>query len=257
LITSAQNSKLKLVRALLTQPKARREEHRMVLEGMRLIGDVIQQGYTPDFVLYHPHAPYTDFLAELQAKHLDVMPVEPHLFSGLTDTENTQGIIAVFPQPELSLPPDASLLLALDGLRDPGNLGTILRTAAAAEVDGVLLLPGTVDAYNPKVVRSGMGAHFRLPILPLDWEAFEEQFGSRWVVWCADARAPAAKPYTANLWGHPSILIIGGEAHGLSDEAQQYALNSVTIPLAAGVESLNSAVAAAVILFEIRRQRNL
>lgn len=243
------------MRALLTQPKTRREERRLVLEGMRLIEDVILQGHTPDFVLYHPDAPYKDFLADLQTRHLDVMPVEPRLFHDLTDTENTQGVIAVFPQPELSLPSNASLLLAVDGLRDPGNLGTILRTAAAAGVDGILLMPGTVDVYNPKVVRAGMGAHFRLPILPLDWEALEEQFSNQWVIWCADAHASTAKPYTANLWQRPSILIIGSEAHGLSDEAQPYTLNSVMIPLAAGVESLNSAIAAAVILFEIRRQR--
>lgn len=245
IISSSQNPRLKLARALLTQSKTRRQEGRFVLEGARLVGDVLAQGYKPDFVLHKPEV--------TPPSGVEAHAIDADLFDRLSDTQHSQGILAVFSLPSLPLPPNASLLIALDALQDPGNLGTILRTAAAAGVDGALLLEGTADPFNPKVVRAGMGAHFRLPILSMNWKTLANTFQSGWQVICADAHA--AQPYTAAVWDSPTILIIGSEAHGLSDQARAHAHDGVFIPMAAEVESLNSASAAAVLLFEIRRQR--
>lgn len=253
MITSAQNTRIKLVRSLLAQGKTREQEQQVVLEGTRLVRDVFSQGYTPAFVLYKEGF-QNALLDDLMQQQVECLSVEPRIFEALSETEHSQGLLAVFPLPRKSIPPTATLLLALDAIRDPGNAGTILRTAAAAGVEGVLLLPGTVDLFNPKVIRAGMGAHFRLPLLPVDWQVFARQYAN-WSVVAADANPPTAIPYHQADWQPPTILIVGNEAHGISQTAHQYTRQSVYIPMAAGVESLNASIAAAVILFEIRRSR--
>jgi TrmH family RNA methyltransferase len=142
--------------------------------------------------------------------------------------------------------------LILDLLRDPGNLGTILRSAEAAGVGQVILTPGTVDLYNPKVVRGGMGAHFRLAATHLDWAAASARAVGR-AVWLADMAGE--RRYDEVDWTAPSSLIVGGEAEGYSQEAASLATGTVRIPMEGGAESLNAAMAATVILFEAARQR--
>src|SRR5262249_19397248 len=129
--------------------------------------DACEQGLQPDFILYTPGSDVA-FLANY--------PIEPILVSDevmrhVSDTQQPQGIIGVFTMPAPSLPSDAQRILILDSIRDPGNLGTILRTAAAAGVQAVLLSPTCVDPYNPKTLRGGMGAHFRVPVIEKDWAA--------------------------------------------------------------------------------------
>jgi RNA methyltransferase, TrmH family len=144
------------------------------------------------------------------------------------------------------------LLLVLDEISTPGNLGTMLRTAAAAGADGVLLGPGCVDLYNPKVVRGSMGAHLRLPAHSQSWDEIAQTV-QRMQVWLATVQAERA--YTAVNWQPPSALIIGSEATGASEAARQLATGSITIPMHAATESLNAAMAAGIILFEAVRQR--
>ena len=254
MITSPQNSKIKQVRALLTQSKARRREGRMVLEGVRLIGDVLAGGFQPEYVL-HRDDWQSEVLDKLVKSEVECIPVEAGIFDALAETEHSQGVLAVCAMPELLISPDASLLIALDGLQDPGNLGAILRTAAAADVDGVLLLPGTVDPFNPKVIRAGMGAHFRLPMVALDWGEFAEVFNPDWNILAADSANLEAAPYWDTLPQSPTVLVMGNEAHGISGDARRLASAFVSIPMARGVESLNTAIAAAILLFEFRRQR--
>jgi TrmH family RNA methyltransferase len=130
----------------------------------------------------------------------------------------------------------------------------MLRTAAAAGVDAALLPPGGVDPYSPKVLRAAMGAHFRLPLASLSWEemaAYVQQAGLR--LYLADAGA--GEPYISCDLRSPLALIVGGEAEGAGQAARRLAGERLHIPMASGVESLNAAAAAAVLLFEIRRQR--
>ena len=165
------------------------------------------------------------------------------------DTTAPQGVIVIVPL--VHLQPRPGLILVLDGLRDPGNLGTVLRSAEAAGVGQVLLSPGTVDMYNPKVVRAGMGAHFRLAAAFADWPAIARSLAGR-AVWLADARGQVA--YDSVEWTLPSALIVGGESEGTGQEAADLARGRVRIPMAAGSESLNAAMATTVILFEAARQ---
>jgi TrmH family RNA methyltransferase len=251
-ITSLQNEKVKLTHALQTRARARRKERKIVLEGVRLIRDAMQAGERPLFAFYLPDIGDYDVIAELQDKRTPVIPVNAEVMRHISDTPSPQGIVAVFPLPEPSAPRHVSRILILDTIRDPGNLGTILRTSAAAGVETVILSPGCADPYNPKTLRSGMGAHFRTPIMEADW--------SQIVTYCQPAPIYLATGdgevrYDAVDWTQEWALIIGSEAHGAGNDAKRIATQRIFIPMSAETESLNAAVATGVILFEAARQR--
>lgn len=256
MITSLKNDKVRYIQALQKRRRSRQRERRFVFEGVRLVEEAVRTGVAPDFVFYSQEALALEraaaLLETLQAMGATTYPVSPEVMTVCSDTETPQGILAVLPIPDLPRPSNPALTLVLDSVRDPGNLGTLLRTAVAAGVEQVFLAPGTVDASNPKVVRAAMGAHLRLPIVSLGWEAIEEAL-QRAPVWLAAANGE--KDYNSVDWSRPVALIIGGEGAGAGDHARDLALGCVSIPMATGVESLNTAIAAAVMLFEIRRQR--
>jgi len=172
MISSIHNPKIKQVRSLLTRRKERQEAGAFVLEGIRLVEDAVQANWTPLLAVYSvPLAARGEQLLErMRHAGVQIEEAEASVMRSLSDTETPQGVLAVIPYRRLPLPEHLDFLLIADSLRDPGNLGAILRTAAAAGVQAVLLPPQTVDAYSPKVVRSAMGAHFHLPILEMDWE---------------------------------------------------------------------------------------
>jgi TrmH family RNA methyltransferase len=172
----------------------------------------------------------------------------------VSDTVTPQGIVGVLPLPTLRSAPRSDLHLILDEVRDPGNLGAILRVAAGAGVGQVWLTPGTVDPFNAKTLRAGMGAHFRVPLAWGDWGQIGEALGHS-QMWLADSAGE--RSYSEVDWIQPGALIIGGEAQGAGAAAQAAATGRIRIPLAGGVESLNAAVAAGIILFEAVRQRSV
>src|SRR5688572_6770077 len=169
MITSATNTKLKLVRGLIEKAKIRKEERQFVLEGVRLVQDAFETGIVPDFVLYREDMEHHYLVTSLQSNQVACLAVEDRLFNELSDTQTPQGILAVCPWLELDPPPNPDFVLIFDQLNNPGNLGSALRTAGAVGVDAVILSAGSVDPYNPKVVRGAMGAHFRVPILQWEW----------------------------------------------------------------------------------------
>jgi TrmH family RNA methyltransferase len=254
MITSTQNERVKYVRSLRRR-RTRQREDRFVVEGTRLISEVVRAGIKPALVFY------TEAWAETAAGQQALPLLRPAedgdwlvseaVMAACADTETPQGVLAVVPAVDLE--PREGLILIVDAVRDPGNLGTILRSAEAAGTGQVLLAPGTVDAYNPKVVRGAMGAHFRLPVKSLSWPDIAGQVTGR-AVWLADAAA--GKAYDVVNWGHPSALIVGGEAAGAGEEAEALATGRVRIPMVGGAESLNAAMAATVLLFEVARQRH-
>jgi TrmH family RNA methyltransferase len=193
-------------------------------------------------------------LARLAALPGERWLASEHALKAAADTVTPQGIVAVIPVP--AAPAEIGplpLVLVLDGLQDPGNLGTILRSAWAAGAGAVVTTPGTADPYSPKVVRAGMGAHFHLALLPEQpWPQIARLVAGRQVL-LAEARG--GTPYDQVAWSQPTALIIGSEAHGSGPEARALATATVSIPLAEGVDSLNAAVAASILLFEARRQR--
>lgn len=252
MITSPQNEKVKLARALQSSARQRRKEEKIVLEGTRLIQDALAAGNIPLFVLVSPTLRDEGLVTALTAKGIEALSISEVVMRQASDTQEPQGALAVFPLPRLKLPPRLERILVLDAIRDPGNLGTILRTAAAAGIDAVLLAPTCADLYNPKTLRSGMGAHFRIPTMDSDWSQIETTCADR-KVYLADGNGTTR--YDCADWTGEWAIIIGSEAHGAGSEARRLAQQLIAIPMAAETESLNAAAAASIILFEARRQQ--
>ena len=249
MITSLQNERVKLAHGLVIGTKSRRKLGKIALEGVRLIHDALEAGYLPEFILYDPEI-FPD-PAVFNLSDEVAFPVSSEIIRHVSGTEHPQGVIGVFPLPSPSIPPALQRVLILDAISDPGNLGTILRTAAAAGVELVLLAPGCVDPYNDKVLRGGMGAHFRVPVINQSWEKIAQTCANL-TVYLAEMSGDLA--YDAADWSHGWALIIGSEAHGASEAAAALARQRIYIPMAADTESLNAASATAVILFEAARQ---
>ncbi len=248
MITSVNNPRLKRARLLLQYSKRRRAEKSLTLEGARLIGDAMESGVRPDYVLFRSGTDFTNLLLHLETAGVPCLEVDQTSFDTLGDTQTPQGIVAVCPWPNLNVPTQPSLTVILDRVSDPGNVGTILRTAGAVGVDLVILTPHSVDPFSPKVLRSAMGGHFRVPIRRWDWERIR---GLDTPLIVADARAETTM-YEVE-WHRPLALVIGSEAEGPGQQALESATDMVRIPMAAG-ESLNAAVAASIILYEIYRR---
>ena len=255
MITSAQNAKVKLARALLGRSKERREAGAFVAEGVRLTEAAASTGWKFRFALYDEtlNERGRELVGTLESAGVEVEMLSPGLLQALSETETSQGLLAVLELGRLEIPPSASFILIPDQIRDPGNLGALLRTAAAAGVQAVLIPPETADPFAPKVVRAGMGAHFSLPVHEMDWPRIHEFCSSAGLgVFLADmAGAPC---WEADLRS-PLALIMGGEAAGASAPARALAASSISIPMPGGSESLNVAAAGAVLMFEVVRQR--
>lgn len=255
MITSSQNSKVKLVRALLGRAKERREAGAFVVEGVRLVEEAVDSRWNVRFALYDESL---NERGKSQVEHLTLRGVEVEMISAslmksLSETETPQGILAVLELTNLPIPNSPTFLLIPDQIRDPGNLGTLLRSAAAAGVQAVLIPPETTDAFAPKVVRSAMGAHFRLPIHSLSWEEITQVSRSaNQQVLLADMEG---KPCWETDLRQPLALIVGGEAEGASEEARKLADQQISIPMMGKMESLNAGVAGSVLMFEVVRQR--
>lgn len=254
MITSSQNPKLKLVRALQGRAKARRKGKAFIVEGVRLFEEAVKAKWSIRFVLYDRTLSKRGYELLPALENTEIEEVDSVLLKSISDTENSQGILAVLDHAQLPIPASPNFLLIPDQIRDPGNLGTLVRTAAAAGVDAVITPPGTTDAFAPKVLRAGMGAHFRLPIAAMDWDEIKV-WARGLTVFLAEMKGDVT--YTeANLKGACAV-IIGGEAEGASKSARALADAKIYIPMNDETESLNAAVAGAILLFEVARQRNL
>lgn len=259
MITSAANPHVKQIRSLAADRKERRRERLFVLEGVRLIADALQHGADLPLMLYAPDqlagTPAGAALLEQIAGRPGAYEAAPQALAAAAETVHPQGVVALarWPEPPPGRP---GLTLVLDALQDPGNLGSLLRSAEAVGVAQVLCVRGSADAYSPKVVRAAMGAHFRLALTQdLEWHETVEPLGASDHVYAADT--DASLPYYAVDWRQPSALIVGNEAQGLSEDARAYATRLIGIPMRGQAESLNAAIAGSVILFEALRQRSL
>ena len=253
-ITSPDNATLRLARSL-SRRKGRLASGLYLAEGERVVADIIATGQVPRVILVRENFEPTraEVREILTVQESDVRVVADPLFDNVADTVSPQGILALFPIPDHpELPVDANLVVVLDGIRDPGNLGTLIRSAAAAGADAIVTSPGTVDPYSPKAVRAAMGASARLPILVMD-DSIEAQLLRLPLRVVADGRAEL--DHASVDWEQPAVVIVGSEADGPTDVGRRIAAASVRIPMAGGVESLNAAVAGSVILFEVARQR--
>jgi len=251
--TSLANERVKYARSLHRE-RARTREKRLIVEGTRSVQEALQAGVRPVLAFYTARLTETAqgvaLLARLHEAAECLMEVTPQVMASMSDTVTPQGVLAVVPIPELPWP-EHGLVVVIDSLRDPGNAGTILRTAWAAGAAGLATTKGTVDLYAPKVVRAAMGAHFYLPLRTgLDAQQLATLLCGRRAI-LAD---PAGTPYWQVDWRGDVALIIGGEARG-AELSEGLAQARAAIPMAQGAESLNAAIAAAVLLFEAVRQQ--
>ncbi|MGQ9674113.1 MAG: TrmH family RNA methyltransferase [Chloroflexota bacterium] len=256
MISSTANEKVKLLRSL-HEAKGRKKNQSFLVEGVRLVEEALRAGIRPSVVLVdQEQLVRTDRGAELLASlpQSSWTPVTANVLKAVATTVTPQGIVAALPIPRPAEPVVlGSLALVLDRLADPGNVGTILRTAEAAGVSTVALVTGTVDPYSPKVVRAGAGAHFHLNLLVEEtWSSLRRRMSDREVL---VATVEGGRWHFQIDWTKPVALVIGSEAHGVSDEALQAATGRVSIPMVGRAESINAAVAAGVVLFEALRQR--
>lgn len=244
-ITSRSNPLCTHIRKLNTSAAYRREQGEFVGEGPKLLAEALNAGWTVTRVVtaqgFQPPCPDTVRQAEMPAD----------LFTSLCDTKTPQGVLFLCRIPETDLPEDLSgeRYLVLDGVQDPGNVGTVWRTADAFGADGLILLPGCADPFSPKVVRATMGAAFRLPV----YRAAATQLLER----CRRAELPlyatALREDTQDAAAvdlRRCAAVIGSEGRGVSEEVLALCEKTLKIPMRQRCESLNAAVAAAVILWE-------
>ncbi|NOT06122.1 MAG: RNA methyltransferase [Anaerolineales bacterium] len=269
MITSTHNPKLKLIRALQGRAKERRDAGAFLVEGVRLVEEAVNSNWGFRFALYDEslNERGRSQVEGLRSRGVDVEEVATGLMKSLSETETPQGILAVLEIAQLPIPNYyyCDFILILDTIRDPGNLGTLLRTAAAAGVQAVLLPPETTDAFAPKVVRSGMGAHFRLPIHSMSWDEIDQVVKSAGVALSGEAISKGLQVLLADMDGQscwetdlrqPVALIIGGEAEGASESARKLENQKISIPMSEKIESLNAGVAGSILMFEVVRQRS-
>ncbi len=266
IVTSKDNEQVRQVRELLRDRKTRQRERKFVAEGVRLIEAGLIEGAIPDIVLYNSQLlARTErglrLLDDLSRMHELGVPllreVDTKVMRDISDTVTPQGIVASFPFAlPTSDPANAPLCVVADGLQDPGNLGTILRSAEAAGASGVWLSTDSVDVYSPKVVRAGMGAHFRLPLHPdMDWADLATRLAAVGVEQVVATAMDGAAAYYTLDWQQPSAIIVGNEGRGLSEAACTLATATASIPMVGKAESLNAAMATTIVLFEALRQR--
>ena len=257
MITSNQNSKIKLVRSLIGRAKERREAGMFVVEGVRLVEEAVKGDWRLETVLYDESLSERgkSLVSSLKSKGIEAEEISSDLMKSISETETPQGILSILQFSQLPITNYLNFILILDQIRDPGNLGTLLRSAAATGVQAVLIPPETTDAFAPKVLRAGMGAHFRVPIREMGWEEIEQICKS------ANLQMYLADMNGKSCWEtglhQPLALIVGGEADGASEEARKLAHERISIPMAGNVESLNAGVAGSVLMFEVVRQRRL
>lgn len=256
MITSPHNPKIQMVRLLQSRRRQRQEEGAFVVEGIRLAEEALASGWKASLVLFERSLERRGMqvVEGFSSRETPVEEVSPEVMRAVSDTQTPQGILVVLALRSLPVPEPLDFVFIPDEVRDPGNLGTMLRTAASVGVQAVFLPQGVVDAYAPKVVRAAMGAHFHLAIQACGWDEIEmrvEQAGLQ--VFLADAQGGML--YTQADLRQPLVLLVGGEAEGPSAPARKLAGKRLHIPMPGGMESLNAAVAAGVLLFEVLRQR--
>ncbi len=261
-ITSMQNPLLKEYNKLKKSSHYRQKCCKIALEGPNLLHEALKAGLVPEVVFFT-----REYYSSENLVILDTLPdsvkravLPEKLFAKISDTENPQAIAAIVyynPEEEASRLNDIpGLVLILDRLQDPGNMGAIIRTAAAAGVDIVYYTKGSVDPFNPKVMRSTAGSLFHLPVLPVN-DSMELicNLKNNSIKIFAAAVSGNSSFWDAD-YGHRTALIIGNESAGIDERLLKAADCEISIPLASQVESLNAATAAAVIIYEIiRRQK--
>jgi TrmH family RNA methyltransferase len=254
IITTSKNSTYKYIKSL-QQKKARVKEQRFTVEGIKSVSDAIRSDWNLKMVAVSEHfyssEDYDTF------KNIKTVIIKDELFDGLCETKTPQGIIAVIEMKDNTKEyhfKSSGLYVYCDCISDPGNLGTIIRTADAAGIDGVILSDGCVDLYSPKTVRSSMGSFFNIDVIndkdsKVLYNLKEEGFRLY-----SGVLSQKSKLYTEVDYTQPAVIIIGNEANGVKEEILSVS-EHIIIPIHGSAESLNAAIAGAIIMYEAVKQR--
>lgn len=256
-IESPDNNRIKLVRKLQTR-KGRDTENKFVVEGINLVSEAFSRQIRMNFVMVSDEYD-NDKVRELEASDLLVCRLPESIFNRITDAENGVGILAVIDRDELNTDIHSAVteqgnILVLDRLQDPGNIGTVIRTAVAAGYEMVIAVKGTADMLSPKVLRSTAGMIFNMPFMYVNDAAELKKVLQSLNKSCVVTTVDGGHPYYEENLKEGIALVIGNEGNGVSQEVLEMADVRVTIPMKGNIESLNAAVAATILMYEAVRQ---
>ncbi|MGD8188685.1 TrmH family RNA methyltransferase [Brevibacillus ginsengisoli] len=267
-ITSVQNPLIKRLHQLHSK-KSRDEQGSYLVEGIHLVEEACKSSQKVETLLFDGEAGLDRQVTSLLEQYSALNGHEPRMIATssaiiekLSETKSPQGIVAELKKPShdwnawwSDVSRQEYLVVVLDEIQDPGNLGTILRTADAAGADGVILCGGNVDLYNGKVVRSTMGSLFRVPVFSVERSSLMEQVKRSNGRLLVTSLGESSKAYDEPIYQGRTAIVIGNEGRGVSPEILRQATETVHIPLYGQAESLNAAVATGIMLYEARRQR--
>ncbi len=267
MITSTQNNQIKNIIALNKKARERKAQRLFVVEGIRAVAEVPGQLLHAVYYVegFADSSEGEAFLAAIKAKAPKALieEVAKSVFNSMSDTVTPQGVLALVKMQEFSLEDvlgisagRAAHIVILESLQDPGNMGTIVRTAEGAGATGIIMNSTTVDIYSPKVVRSTMGSIFRMPhIIASDLGATIQQLKDEYGVSVYAAHLKGEKFHDEFDYTGPTAFMIGNEGNGLTDEMAAKATSYLRIPMEGQLESLNASVAASILMYECHRQR--
>lgn len=261
IITSRQNSIVKYIRSLRDK-KTREQEGRFVIEGLNFVTEAISSGIIPEKLIISERAGNNPKAIDIikQVSNLDsIVRVNDSVMEYMSETETPQGVMALLQIPEVSLSflpvRTKSIFIVVDGVQDPGNVGTLIRTADAFGVTGVILTKGCADLYNAKTLRSTMGSVFHLPVLrDVAITELIDFLRSSSIYTAVTCLVEDALPIEESNLSFPLALVFGSEARGVSIELMQAGDLSIKVPMAGAAESLNVAVAAGIVVYEASKR---
>ncbi|MBQ4282305.1 MAG: RNA methyltransferase [Lachnospira sp.] len=258
MITSTSSSQVKHVLLLQKKAKARRESQEFVVEGVKMVSEAPKDRVVKVYISETYDKNNSEFKNGLGISYDKIEIVSDSVFMHMSDTQTPQGVMAIIKMRTYNIEEtltDKALIIGVENLQDPGNLGTIVRMGEGAGITGVVMSTNTVDIYNPKTIRSTMGSIYRVPFLYVD--DFAKVM--------SDIQSQGANVYAAHLDGSmeytepdytkKTVFLIGNEGNGLTDAAVKAASDLIKIPMEGEVESLNAAIACTVLTYEAMRQR--
>lgn len=256
LITSKDNGNIKEIKKL-KEKKYRLENKKFIIEGFRFLEEGLKSNFEIDKIVVRESS-LEKFKLKFQIylNNLDenIIILSDNLFKSIASTENSQGVLATVKMKAYNYTVEAGMYVLVDKVQDPGNLGTIIRTAHSAGCKGVILTKDTVDLYNEKTLRSTMGSIFNLPIILDDKLIFTKGLMEKGFNLICSSLQTNLNFYDVNLT-HNSIIAVGNEGNGISEEILNMATTKVKIPMLGSTESLNVGIAASIMIYEGVRQR--
>ncbi|AXT19512.1 RNA methyltransferase [Flavobacteriaceae bacterium AU392] len=259
-ITSVQNSYIKQLVLLKEKSRERKKTNSFIIEGKRELFLAIKGGYNIEALLFYPDLFSLTEIEALSNYNLDTIEISKDVYQKLAYRDTTEGVIAVARSKELSLSnikfnTKNPLILIAEAPEKPGNIGALLRTADAANADAVIIANPKTDIYNPNIIRSSVGCVFTNQIAIGNTEGIITFLKENNInIYCAALQAPVA--YHTQNYTQPTAIVVGTEATGLSNEWLHAATQNIIIPMQGEIDSMNVSVAAGILIFEAKRQRN-